>query len=678
MLVTFSKEIYSIPFLATYLEDNVVLYSKSLDISQIKGVIGWGFKETAKKAREFAKKHELPYYALEDGFICSYGLRVDGYPPLSLIVDPIGIYYDANAPSLIENILNNHEFTEDELKEGEKALELVLEKKISKYNYAPFAERKILKGKKEKRVLVVDQTKNDASVVYGWADEKTFKEMFFKAKEENMDADIYVKIHPDVISRKKKGYLFDLGVKDKEVYLITEDVNSLSLLSFFDKVYTVSSQMGFEALLLGKEVHVFGMPFYAGWGLTIDRLFHPRRKRKITLLELFTASHLKYPRYINSKTGKRGTIFDVIDFILRQRKMSGVLGTKNYYFFGMHPIKRKQLLPYFKTHFNEVKHIKSVHELPKEKKNIAIVVWGGKRRKEVASQVKDVGIITVEDGFIRSVGLGAEFVPPMSIVMDRTGIYYDPTQESDLERILNTYQFSQEELEIAERVKDLIIAQRITKYNIEVFKSLKRPCYAKKIILVPGQVEMDQAVMLGEGIKTNYELIKRVREKNLDAYIIYKPHPDVISKNKQREKHFSEISKMCDSIETSVSILSLIEVADEVHTISSLSGFEALIRGKVVYTYGGAFYAGWGLTIDELMFPRRKRRLHLLELIAGILLIYPVYYDWKLKGFVDCETIIHRIVEENKIYVNFCQTKIPYHLKKIKNWVQGLKWWLKW
>jgi capsular polysaccharide export protein len=398
----------------------------------------------------------------------------------------------------------------------------------------------------------------------------------------------------------------------------------------------------------------------------------------MTLLELFTASYLKYPRYINPKTGKRGTIFDVIDFILRQRKMSEVLGTKTYYFFGMHPIKRKQLLPYFKTYFNEVKHIKSIYELPKEKKNIAVVVWGEKQRKEVVSQVKDVEIITVEDGFIRSVGLGAEFVPPMSIVMDRTGIYYDPTKESDLERILNTYQFSPKELEIAERVKDLIIAHRITKYNIGVFEPLKRPCYDKKIILIPGQVEMDQAVLLGEGIKTNYELVKRVRKKNPDAYIIYKPHPDVIFKNKQKEKHYNEIAKMCDNIEPSADILSLIEIADEVHTISSLSGFEALIRGKVVYTYGGAFYAGWGLTIDMLTFPRRKRLLSLTELIAGVLLIYPVYYDWKLKGFVDCETIIHRIVEESKIYVKFYRTKIPYHIKKIKNWIQGLKWWLKW
>jgi capsular polysaccharide export protein len=677
MLVTFSKEIYSIPFLGSYLEDNIVLYSKSLDISQIKGIIGWGLKETAKKAREFAKKHELHYFALEDGFVCSYGLRVNGYPPLSLFVDPVGIYYNAYAPSLLEDILNNYDFAEDELKDGEKALELILEKKISKYNYAPPASKEILNGKKEKRVLVIDQTKNDASVVYGCADEKTFRKMFFKAKEENRDADIYVKIHPDVILGKKKGYLLDLAVKDKEVFLIMEDVNSLSLLEFFDKVYTVSSQMGFEALLLGKEVHCFGMPFYAGWGLTKDLLSHPRRKRRRTLLELFTASYLKYPRYINPETGKKGTIFDVIGFILKQRKMAKTLGIKTYYFFGMHPIKRKQLLPYFKTPFNEIKHIKIIDELSEEKNNIAIVVWGAKQRKDIVSKVKDVEVITVEDGFIRSIGLGAEFVPPMSIIMDKTGIYYDPTQESDLERILNTYQFSQEELEIAERIKDLIVTNRITKYNVEVFKPIKKPCYEKKIILIPGQVETDHAVILGKGIKTNYELVKRVREKNPDAHIIYKPHPDVISKNKQKEKHFNEIAKMCDKIETSAGILSLIEIADEVHTISSLSGFEALIREKVVYTYGGAFYAGWGLTVDELTFPRRKRLLSLTELIAGVLLLYPVYYDWRLKGFVDCETIIQRIIEEREKNAKFSQTKLPYPFKKLKNWFIALKWWVK-
>jgi len=673
MFLTFSKEIFSIPFLESFLEKKVVLYSQKVDLNQVTGVIGWGLKPTAKKARDFARKHGLTYYALEDGFVCSYGLRVKGYPLLSLIVDPVGIYYNVNTPSLLEEILNHYEFTKDELEEGEKALQVVIEKKISKYNYAPFAERDILKGKKEKRVLVVDQTYKDASVLYGGATENTFREMLNKAKEENPEADVYVKIHPDVLSGKKKGYLFELAKKDKEVFFIAEDVNPLTLLEFFDKVYTVSSQMGFEALLLGKEVHCFGLPFYAGWGVTKDRVNCPRRNRKRTVLEIFTAAYLKYPRYIDPVTGRKGTIFDVIDFILKQRKMATLFGRKTYYFYKMHFLKRNQLLPFFKTPFNEVKSVGSLAKVPVKNKNTAIVVWGAKARKEVESICKDVEVLCVEDGFIRSVGLGAEFVPPMSIVIDKTGIYYDATQESDLERILNTYQFSKEELKEAEEIRDLIIKHRITKYNVGASRPLKRPNYDKKIILVPGQVETDQAVILGNGIKTNFELIKRVRTKYPEEYIIYKPHPDVISKNKRREKNFKEIQEMCNRIETETDILSLIEVADEIHTISSLSGFEALIREKPVFTYGGAFYAGWGLTFDEVSFPRRKRKLSLLELIAGVLLLYPLYYDWKLKGFVDCKTIIHRIIEERERNVKILQTKSFYLLKKLKNWIRALK-----
>ena len=43
-------------------------------------------------------------------------------------------------------------------------------------------------------------------------------------------------------------------------------------------LYTVTSQMGFEALLWGRPVRVFGLPFYAGWGLTRDALAAPSRR----------------------------------------------------------------------------------------------------------------------------------------------------------------------------------------------------------------------------------------------------------------------------------------------------------------------------------------------------------------------------------------------------------------
>lgn len=687
MYITISSKIRDIPFLETFLGDRVVYKPKYGAFRGAKGILGWGEKDTASKAKKLAQELNLPYIALEDGFICSFGLRTQGYPPLSLIVDPIGIYYDATKPSLLEHLINTGKASKEDLLEAEKALRLIIEHEISKFNYQERADSSILKGKRSKRILLIDQTYNDHSVLLGMATKKSFLEMLDRALKDNPDADIYIKIHPDVLSGMKKGYLTDVKEGDR-IYLITKDVNSISLLKLFDKVYTVSSQMGFEALLLGKPVVCFGMPFYAGWGLTEDMKEIPRRTKKVSLIELFYFSYIKYCRYINPTDGKLGTIFNVIDFILKQREIVDKIGKFNYYCIDFHIARKMFIKPYLKTPKNYVYFAKAKdlirnsnfrEDLSKGK--AIVVVWGNKGKKNLLKIVKEnIPIYTIEDGFIRSVGLGSEFIPPMSIVIDKRGIYYNPHEESDIEYILNNYNFSEEEIERAKRIRKLIIENRITKYNLENSKGhesirkIKKFAREKKIILVPGQVEDDESVLLGGGeIKSNIELLYRVRMRNQDSFIIYKPHPDILSKNRRKEKRFKELQNYCDHVEAEADILSCIELADEVHTLTSLSGFDALIRGKKVVTYGAPFYAGWGLTVDELSFPRRKRNLTIEELIAGVLLIYPTYYDWKLRAFADCETIIHRIIEERKHYKSDFKSNLPLFLKKALNYIDFLR-----
>jgi len=82
----------------------------------------------------------------------------------------------------------------------------------------------------------------------------------------------------------------------------------------------VTSTMGFEALLAGKPVSVFGLPWYAGWGATDDRQVCARRTRKRTVDELFAAAYFHYTRYLDPVTHQRGTIFDVIEWLVRQRE----------------------------------------------------------------------------------------------------------------------------------------------------------------------------------------------------------------------------------------------------------------------------------------------------------------------------------------------------------------------
>jgi len=219
------------------------------------------------------------------------GLGVDGSPSFSFVEDDVGIYYDATAPSKLENILNSYDFFADEklMDDARRAMKLIVEHNVSKYNNyvqveSAFSAKYII-TKDAPRVLVIAQTAGDASLKYGMLDEYTTDNMIDAALEENPHAKIYLKVHPDVLSGKKKSDI-DIESAREKCIIIEENVNPISLLKHFSKVYTKTSQMGFEALLVGCECVCFGMPFYAGWGITTDKSTCQRRERKRTVEEV--------------------------------------------------------------------------------------------------------------------------------------------------------------------------------------------------------------------------------------------------------------------------------------------------------------------------------------------------------------------------------------------------------
>lgn len=316
-IVILSKGIQEIPNLSSFLKGKIVFSPNKA--GQVDMVAGWGMKPSAKKALDFSKEHGIPYISLEDGFIRSEGLGVEGSPPLSICIDHIGIYYDATRPSRLEYILENDGWEEEELLEQARtAMEFIVKHRISKYNHAPMLQHQLHSDGREK-ILVVDQTLGDMSISLGLAEQATFVDMYERARAENPHAHIFIKTHPDVISGKKQGNITDIDIDDRTTF-IYDDCNPLSLLEQISKVYVVTSQLGFEALMLNKEVHCFGMPFYAGWGLTKDKLTCERRTKKRTIEEVFAAAYLIYPRYINPRTGEPGTIFDVLHFLAENRK----------------------------------------------------------------------------------------------------------------------------------------------------------------------------------------------------------------------------------------------------------------------------------------------------------------------------------------------------------------------
>jgi capsular polysaccharide export protein len=173
----------------------------------------------------------------------------------------------------------------------------------------------------------------------------------------------------------------------------------------------------------------------------------------------------------------------------------------------------------------------------------------------------------------------------------------------------------------------------------------------KKVIFVPGQVEDDASIQCGcSQVKTNLGLLQAARAACPEAFIVYKPHPDVVSGNRKGKVGAALLASVADYVETHLSVVSCIDACDEVHTMTSLTGFDALLRGKQVVTYGQPFYAGWGLTEDRVDSPfaliRRTRKLSIDQLVAGVLLKYPIYWDWDLKGYTHCEAVLEKIITD--------------------------------
>lgn len=270
-------------------------------------------------------------------------------------------------------------------------------------------------------------------------------------------------------------------------------------------------------------------------------------------------------------------------------------------------------------------HVRFVERLALLPPGATVALWGNDPTAPAARP--DLVVLRVEDGFLRSVGLGAELTAPLSWVVDRRGLYYDASHPSDLEVCLESADFTPAECARAAQLRAQVVADGLTKYNL-AGTSWSRPAHLPRVILVPGQVESDAALRAGAPvIKTNLALMQAVRAAAPAAFIIYKPHPDVVAGLRVDAGAGAQIAALADAVVTNVDLHALFASVDEVHVLTSLTGFEALLRGKAVTCYGLPFYAGWGLTHDIYPLARRTRRRSLDELVAAALLRYPLYFS---------------------------------------------------
>ncbi|EFO9189935.1 capsular polysaccharide biosynthesis protein [Campylobacter lari] len=651
----------------------ITLYYIYKNITKKDIFVGWGRKKSGLKVIELAKKYNVNFLLLEDGFLRSLNLGIDNSPSFSIVKDDVGIYYDATAPSKLENILNTYEFSSEELEQAKKAIELIKKEKLSKYNNNLCIPKEFF-NTNEERVLIITQVANDASLKFGLADGFSTQDIINDAIKENPNAKIYIKIHPDVLSGKKQSD-FDVQDLPSKCVVIKENYNPIELLSHFKKVYTKTSGMGFEALMLGCECVCYGMPFYAGWGLTQDKLECKRRLKKRTLEEIFYATYILYSEYFNPYLNQKSDIFDTIYTLAKYKKIEQI-NSNTLYFLGFTLWKRWFMKPFFKAKNNKIIFLNSLDELYKAKLNPEdkIFIWGKKYDKTLLAKDFSNEIFLVEDGFLRSIFLGSDLTRPFSLIVDSKGLYVDPSKPSDLEDILQNYVFDENLKQRAKKLISTITQNKFSKYNGLKHEKLNFNTN-KKIILIPAQVEDDASMILGGAGFDTLKLLQSVRKANENAFIVFKPHPDVLSGNRKGLKDKSIILKYCDEIIEDVSIDSAINACDEVHTITSTSGFDALLRGKKVVVYGKPFYAGWGLTSDLYEIPRRTRVLSLEELVAGVLILYPRYIHPKSKILCEVELALDIMLKMQKDYFSkfylrwFMDIRI-YILRKIRRLIE--------
>jgi capsular polysaccharide export protein len=598
---------------------------------QARGLAGWGL---IGKAHLEARQRGLTYLALEDGFLRSAGLTGPGGRRLSLVADPDGIYYDCSRPSRLERLIQNwRSIPQESLEEAEALMAIIARDNLGKYNAASDVAEDDPDFRGEAPVIVLDQIAGDRSIAGGGCSPRNFAEMLEAAVAENPGRQVLARVHPMEGKRGKSGHLRPLAAA-RNIRVYDANVSWASLARRAHRVYVASSQAGLEALIVGTPVTCFGMPAYGGWGLTDDRSACERRTERPPLAALVAAAFIQYPINIDPVTNRPCDSLRIARIISASRRrdretegLSHVVGVQRW--------KRPAVLPFLKGERSTLTWTMSpAVALQRQKREGGrIVRWASHIDDQFAARAQGQGatLVRLEDGFLRSVGLGSRREPPSSLVTDDIGIYYDPASPSRLEQILQAGDMDSATLQQAAALRDQLIRMRLSKYNVGgvhrqgAFAGAK----GRLRILVPGQVADDASVRRGSGheVKDNLTLLRAVRAQRPDAFIVYKPHPDVEAGLRPGALTDAETGPLADGLALDWAITDLLDECDELHTLTSLSGFEALMRGIAVHTYGRPFYAGWGLTQDQLTIPRRTRTVTLDELTAAALLLYPRYVD---------------------------------------------------
>ena len=575
-------------------------------------IVVWGHAPRALRGEAAAARSGARLSRVEDAFLRSLFPGRAGEPALGLLLDHQGVHYNPARPSDLETLLATDPLDDHALLERARlGMARLKAAGLSKYS----AHDPDLAPPPPGYVLIVDQVRGDASLTHGGLDGPVpphlFREMLIQAQLDFPGARIMIRTHPETQGGHRTGHFTADDALPDHITLLDAPVSPWELLEGAIAVYTVSSQLGFEAILAGHKPVVFGLPFYAGWGLTNDMTPHPGRSRRLTRAQLFAGAMLLYPLWYDPCRDRLCSFEDALDHIEALTR-AWRDDRHGYTALDMRLWKR----PHLQAFFGRWQRLRFARRPQPDR---PALVWG------TAPAPATGRIFRIEDGFLRSRGLGAHLTPPLSLVADDQGIYYDPTQPSRLEQLVAAPPPPGAE------ARAMAFIARITTLGLSKYNLTGTPPDLPQghRILVPGQVEDDASIRLGAGpIRTNLALLQETRRQNPEAKILYKPHPDVEAGLRPGAIAADQALLHADRIVSQADPARLMADIHEVWTMTSTLGFEALLRGLPVTTLGAPFYAGWGLTRDLGPIPaRRVARPDLARFVHAALIAYPRYHD---------------------------------------------------
>ncbi|MGY6547508.1 MAG: capsular polysaccharide biosynthesis protein [Roseinatronobacter sp.] len=587
----------------------------------------WGHAARARRGEWVAARSGARLIRLEDAPLRSLFPGRAGEPPLGLLLDQRGIHYDPSQPSDLETLLATHPLDDPALMaRAQRGMDRLVHGEFTKY--AAFDPD--LPAPEPGYVLVIDQVAQDAALTQGGLSgglpTRIFQQMLAQAQRDFPGARIILRGHPETRDGHRLGHFTQADARAAPITLLSDPVSPWALLRGAIAVYTVCSHLGFEAILAGHRPRVWGLPFYAGWGLSDDQTAHPRRNRTLTATQLFAAVMLLFPHWYDPCRDRLCQFEDALDHLEALRR-AWRDDREGYTALDMRLWKRAPLQGFF----GGWKRLRFASRPDPSRPNL---VWGADRAAPPAPNPapnpatppdSTPRYLRIEDGFLRSRGLGAALTPPISLIRDDLGIYFDPGQPSRLETLIATPPPPGGEGR-ALALAQTISTRHLSKYNLTAARP-ELPSGHR--ILVPGQVEDDASIRFGtEHIRTNLALLTATRAQNPGAVIIYKPHPDVEAGLRPGAIAPLDVLRHADAIASHADPARLLDHVQEVWTMTSTLGLEALLRGVPVTTFGAPFYAGWGLTRDLGQPPaRRSARPDLAQFLYAALIAYPRYRD---------------------------------------------------